>query len=112
MSYQTTDKQRKLLESLKAENIPDDGDEASKLIEKLIGQKNSEGSSSKKSGGNYQSKTIEVVLPVDVVVDEPSKKDYLQKFVTADSIVNELYPSVERGSVDYFIKVYATVHDL
>lgn len=112
MSYETTDKQRKLLKSLGAESIPDDGEEASKLIEKLLGEKNSEDSAKKSKKSGYQPKLVKEVLPEDVTVDEASVKEYLQKYVTAHSICRSIFPELEPGTQDYFIKTFAIVHDL
>lgn len=111
---QPTDKQIALLNELGVTEIPATGKEAFDLIGQKLGEGNGSKQQKKSYGGGYTKKTEEVteIVTPSKDVDMPSYNEYIQKFVTAQKIVADIFPSVKVGTTPYFIKLFAIIHDL
>lgn len=110
---QPTDKQIALLNKLGVTEIPGTGLEASNLIKQKLGEGENK-QQPKPSYGGFSKRSEEVTEIVGpcASVDEASYNEYVQKFVTAQKIVSDIFPSVKAGTTPYFIKLFAIIHDL
>lgn len=100
--------------SLSAEEQADVKSEIAR-IEKWMAD-NGKGKSGSSTGfqKKFTPRTEEVteIKPTGVKAHEGLMGDYLVKFATAEAIVAKLFPGVKIGTTQYFIKLFAIIHDL